>query len=119
MTRPADWNTDVLNQPVILDVPDPLPADPDPLVTTAARALAAQQSGAHQRASRLVATLGHAGVVAVRTTDAALEVRELLDGWKLVGRVGDPDAPTLAAAAKLRAARLARERHTTPGLDRP
>jgi hypothetical protein len=119
MTRAADWNTDVLHQPIVLDVPDPLPAEPDPLLSTAARAIAAQHAGAHQRASRLVAALGHAGVVALRTTSGPLEVRELRDGWKLIGRVGDPDARALAAAAKLRAARLARERRLPPDQDQP
>jgi hypothetical protein len=104
-----DWDVRVLDRPVILDVPDRLPADPDPLLAAAVRAMAATVFGDPAAPDR-VAELGRAGVVALRTSAGSFELRESLAGWLLVRAWGDPDLADLAAAARLRAVRLAGER---------
>jgi hypothetical protein len=104
-----DWDVGVLARPVVLDVPDLLPADPDPLLTAAVAAMAATAFGDPQAPDR-VAELGRAGVVALRTSSGSFELRESLIGWLLVRAWGDPDPADLAAAAELRAERLAAER---------
>jgi hypothetical protein len=105
----SDWDTRVLDDPVVLDVPDQLPAQPDKLLTTAVDAMSATMAG-HHDASDHVAALAHAGVVAVRTSSGSLELHETLLGWVLVRAWGDPDPADLAVAARLRAHQLARER---------
>jgi hypothetical protein len=113
-TPPAPrWDTRVLDTPLVLDLPARLSAHPDRLTRTAVAAMAAQAEG-HPDAPALVACLGHAGVVAVRTPTGTFEVRELRDGWLLVTSPGDPDPLDLAIAAHLRARGLAHERTRPP-----
>jgi hypothetical protein len=99
----------VLDRPVVRDVPARLPADLDPLVGAAVAALLAVIDGEGDASDR-IGELARAGVVAIRTTHGALAPTETLLGWVLVRTWGDPDAASLAAAARLRASRLARER---------
>jgi hypothetical protein len=106
--RPA-WDTRVLHHPTVLDIPDQLPDRPDPQVALAVVAMERQTAG-DPAAGRLIARLAHAGVVALRTTGGAFELRETLDGWLLARHDGDPEPAELAAAAELRAHRLARAR---------
>lgn len=113
MTTPPLWDTRVLDTPVVLDLPARLSAHPDLLTRTAVAAMAAQAEG-HFDAPALVARLGHAGVVAVRTPTGTFEVRELLDGWLLVTAPGDPNPLDLAISAHLRARRLAHDRARRP-----
>ncbi|WP_239312647.1 hypothetical protein [Frankia sp. Cj3] len=112
-----NWDTTVLDQPIILDLPDRLPADTDhcghfdPRLALAVAAMTAQLDGDHAQATRLVGKLGRAGIVAIRASSGTLEVRETLDGWQLIVSAGDPDPADLAVAAHLRASHLARQRH--------
>jgi hypothetical protein len=103
------WDVRVLDRPVILDVPDRLPHDPDPLLSAAVAAMSATAFAAPDAPDR-VGELGRAGVVAVRTSAGSFELRESLLGWLLVHASGDPDPTDLAAAARVRAQRLAGER---------
>jgi hypothetical protein len=104
-----DWDIRVLERPVVLDIPDQLPADPNPLLAAAVAAMTATVFGDPAAADR-VAELGKAGVVALRTSSGSFELRESLIGWLLVKAWGDPDPADLAAAAALRAVELAQER---------
>ncbi|MCM3884624.1 hypothetical protein [Frankia sp. R82] len=93
-------------RPTILDFSSPaVPAD---LGDLARRALARHSAGIP--ADTLIVALAHQGIVAIRTRHSLVEIRELADGWTLVNAVGTPDLATLAAAARLRATRLARHR---------
>jgi hypothetical protein len=114
---PPAWDTRVLHHPQILDVPDRLGQNPDPRVALAVVAVERQTAG-DANAPKLLARLAHAGVVALRTGDGAFELRETADGWLLVGHPGDPDPAELAAAAEVRARRLARTRRR-PDPDTP
>lgn len=112
----ADWDTGFLGGPQILD------ADPTgrsgPLAATAAAALVAMADGDREAAVAAAAILGPAGVVAVRSGRARLEVRETLDGWEVSPLpVPTPDIGDLGSAAVVRAWRLAEARRT--GQDRP
>jgi hypothetical protein len=104
-----DWDVRVLDRPVVLDVPELLPDNDDPLLSAAVAAMLATVEGDLTAADR-IAELGRAGVVALRTVAASFELRETLLGWVLVRGWGDPDPADLAVAARLRAARLAVER---------
>jgi len=104
-----DWDVRVLDRPVILDVPDRLPADLDPPLAAAVAAMVATVFDDPTAPDR-VADLGRAGVVALRTSAGSFELRESLAGWLLVRAWGDPDLLDLAVAARLRADRLAGER---------
>ncbi|WP_322779379.1 hypothetical protein [Frankia sp. Cas4] len=110
MTNPLPaWDTTVLDTATIIDIPDRLPEQPDPHLRLALAAMTSQAAG-HPDTTIRVARLAHAGIVAIRTSIGCFEIRELLDGWLLVHHPGDPDPTDLAAAALLRARRLARTR---------
>jgi hypothetical protein len=110
-----DWDTSVLDLPVVLDVPDRVTPDlADPLLAAALEALLATAAGMPGRPYP-IGNLGRAGVVAIRTSAGAFEIRETLLGWVLVIACGDPDPYDLAGAARLRAHRLAlARRHGVP-----
>lgn len=109
-SRPVPaWDVRVLDRPVVLDIPERLPADPDPPMTAAVAALLGSLSGDPDSSDR-IGDLARAGVVAVRTAHGSLALTETLLGWVFVRVWGDPDPVGLAAAAWLRADRLARER---------
>jgi len=84
----------------------------DPLRVLAERALARRRAGLP--ADTLIAELAAHGVVAVLTGKRLVEVRERLHGWTFADAAGTPDSSTLAAAARLRAARLSRLRAQPP-----
>jgi len=112
---PTDWDTSVLVRPLVVR------ADPSglsgPEAETVAAGLAALADGAHDDASAAAAVLGTAGVVAVRGLDSLCEVRETLDGWEFVcSEAPTADPGDLAAAAAVRAVRLAEARRR--GADR-
>ena len=95
---PPDWNVEVLARPLVVD------ADPTGLSGDTAATAAAAVAG-HGEAVR---ALGRNGVVAVRSAGRAFEVHETLDGWILVdAELPTPDLGDLAAAARVRASRLA------------
>ncbi len=110
----AAWNTAALDHPLILNLPDQPDGDPTPLLRLGRQALTRVRAGRHPQASRLLAQLASHGVVALRTPTGTWELRERLDGWILAPAVGPLDPRTLAAATRLRAARLARQRHAQP-----
>ncbi|EYT91500.1 hypothetical protein ThrDRAFT_02835 [Frankia casuarinae] len=110
MTAPQPaWDIRVLGRPVVIEVPTRIGDDPDPLLALAAVALERHLAGA-PTASRIIGQLAHSGVVALRTISTVFEIREQRDGWLLVRSWGDPEPAELAAAAWIRAHRLARER---------
>ncbi|MCK9877850.1 hypothetical protein MXD59_19060 [Frankia sp. Ag45/Mut15] len=111
MSTPDRHGTpDHARRPTLVDLSGPaVPAD---LGDLARRALARHSAGIP--ADTLIAALAHQGVVAIRTHHGLVEVRELVDGWTLVKAVGTPDLTILAAAARLRAVRLARHRARSP-----
>jgi hypothetical protein len=111
---PVDWDLRVLDTPVVLDIPDTLPDQPDPLLLAAIEVLVAALLGDHA-AARRIGELARSGVVALRTSAGCLEVHETLLGWTLTRTWGEPDALDLAAAARLRARRLAGERRNGCG----
>ncbi|WP_261571380.1 hypothetical protein, partial [Frankia gtarii] len=90
------WNTAALDHPIILDLPNPPGADPDPLHHLARHALARTRAGLRPEASRLLAHLASHGVVALRTPTATWEIRERLDSWVLAAPAGPVDPRTLA-----------------------
>ncbi|MCM3921562.1 hypothetical protein ND748_07770 [Frankia sp. AiPs1] len=110
----AAWNTAALDHPLILDLPDRPGGDPTPLLRLGRQALARVHADLHPQASRLLAQLASRGVVALRTSTGTWEIRERLDGWILAPAVGPVDLRTLAAATRLRATRLARQRRALP-----
>jgi len=113
MTTPEPaWDVSVLARPIVLRVPVQLDGDPDPMIVVAAWAVERHLARA-QAASRLLAWLAHRGVVALRTAGVVFEVRELADGWLLVHSGAEPEPRELAAAAWIRAHRLARDRAAT------
>ena len=110
MTAPQPaWDIRVLGRPVVIEVPTRIGDDPAPLLALAAVALERHLAGA-PTASRIIGQLAHSGVVALRTISTVFEIREQRDGWLLVRSWGDPEPAELAAAAWIRAHRLARER---------
>ena len=110
----ADWDTRVLADPIVLDVPDVLPTRPDRLLHAAVAAMLAIAVGRPSAADR-ISELGRAGVVALRTSAGSVELRETRHGWRLVRAWGDPDARSLAAAARMRARQIARDRRQHGG----
>ncbi|EIV91329.1 hypothetical protein [Frankia sp. QA3] len=119
MTTPEPgWDIRVLGRPVVLTVPDRLGDDPDALLALAAVALERHLAGA-PTASRIIGQLAHSGVVALRTISTVFELRESRDGWLLVRSWGEPEPAELAAAAWIRAHRLARERSDAAAPTRP
>ena len=106
---PADWDLSVLDTPILLDLPDPFPEHPEPHLITALEALIASLLGDPTSSQRL-GHLAQTGVVALRTSSGCLEIHETLLGWTLKQSWGNPDPRDLAAAARLRAHRLAGER---------
>jgi hypothetical protein len=108
---PADWDVSVLARPLVVH------ADPSglsgPMSATVAAGLAALARGSHAEAAEAAAELGVAGVVAVRGPEGAFEVHEVADGWAFVrSAIPTPDLDDLAAAAAVRAVRLAEARRT-------
>jgi hypothetical protein len=119
-----DWDTTVLEHPTVLTLPDHAPtgAAPehaDPRLATAAQAIAAQLRGDPAETTRLAGRLGRAGIVAVRTGDGVLEIRETAAGWRLLACAGEPDPADLGVAARLRAYHLARLRRHDAGGGQP
>lgn len=118
MTYQPGWDLSVLENPVVLDVPDALSTDPsaqqDPLLRACIDALALTFDRNPEAPTR-IGDLARAGVVALRTSAGSLEVRETVLGWVLAHAWGDPDGDDLATAARLRAHRLAGERHVVCG----
>ena len=108
--NPTDWDLSVLDHPTIVDLPDTLPENPDPLVSSALDAVVAFFLHDLDRCDRL-ARLAHTGIVALRSSTGTLEIHETLLGWTLTHAAGTPDPHDLAAAARLRAHRLTGERH--------
>ncbi|MCM3886820.1 hypothetical protein [Frankia sp. R82] len=106
----------MLGKPVVLAVPVRLGQDPDALLVLAAAALRRHLLGAS--ASRIIGRLACSGVVALRTFSAVYELREQVDGWSLVRSGGEPEPDELAAAAWIRAYRLARERVEAAAVNR-
>lgn len=106
---PADWDLSVLDHPVLLQIPEQSPEHPDPHLIATLEAVVAALVGDPTGSPRL-AELAHTGVLAVRTSTGVLEIHETLLGWTLKPAWGTPDLSDLAAAARLRAHRLARER---------
>lgn len=106
---PVGWDLSVLDAPVVLTLPDQLPDQPDPLLLDALETLIAfllREPSSSQRIGQLAQT----GIVGLHTSSGCLEVHETLLGWTLVHAAGTPDPSDLAAAARLRARRLAGER---------
>jgi hypothetical protein len=96
--------------PHVLDIPDRLDDTPDPRVALAVAAMDRQAAG-DPGAGPLLARLAAGGVVALRTSRGHFELRRTAAGWLLLRHPGDPDPAGLAAAADIRARRLA---HPTP-----
>jgi len=114
MTAPVPaWDVSVLGRPVVLLIPVQLDEDPDPLVALGAWAVERHLARAGS-ASRVIGWLAHHGVVALRTFGAVYEIRELSDGWVLVQSSAEPEPTELAAAAWIRAHRLAHDRAVAP-----
>ncbi len=115
--RPAaTWNTAALDHPTVLDLPDPPAASPEPLHRLGRLALARTRADLGPQASRLLAQLASYGVVAIRASGHAWEIRELVDRWVLATAANPIDPRTLAVAARLRATRLARQRQAQPAI---
>ena len=105
----ADWDLTVLDNPVILEIPDQLPDHPDPLLITSVDALLAHFLG-EGTSSEQIGHLAHTGIVALHTSSGTLEIHETLLGWTLAHATGTPDPTDLATATRLRAHRLSNER---------
>ncbi|MCK9895014.1 hypothetical protein [Frankia sp. AgB32] len=112
-----EWDVSVLGRPVVLTVPDHLGHDPDALVALAA--VAVRHRYEESSSSKIISYLAHTGVVALETPSAVFELREQRDGWRLVRSSGEPEPNELAAAAWIRAHRLARERAESAPAIRP
>ncbi|ONH60472.1 hypothetical protein CcI49_11645 [Frankia sp. CcI49] len=117
MTHPTPgWDITALGSPKIVHIPDAVTrSGPDaqlerPLVVLAAQALNLQLAAGARDSQPMLRTLAVAGVVAVRTSGEIYELRETLTGWRLVRTWGEPESAELAAAAWIRAHRLAHER---------
>jgi hypothetical protein len=103
------WDVSVLARPLVVH------ADPTgisgPTAAAAAAGLAALTRGSHDEAAVEAGGLGIAGVVAVRGSEGVFEVHEVVDGWVFVrSAVPTPNPDDLAAAAAVRAVRLAEAR---------
>ena len=107
--NPPAWDLSVLRTPTVLTIPAQVPDNPDPLLISTLETLVASLLN-EDSASERIGALAHTGVVALRTSSGTLEIHETLLGWTLARTWGQPDPTDLAAAAQIRAHRLAAER---------
>ncbi|EFC82857.1 hypothetical protein [Parafrankia sp. EUN1f] len=126
MTHPRpDWDITALGNPTVVHIPDaatrpaPEAQQERPLIALAGQALNRQLSAGASDCQPQLRALAVAGVVAVRTSREIYELRETLSGWRLVRTWGEPEPAELAAAAWIRAHRLAHERRDAPPTSGP
>jgi hypothetical protein len=111
---PVDWDVTVLGRPVVCEAD--ATGRSGALAAAAAAALVALDADDAAGEAVAAARLGPAGVVALRDGGRTVEVHETLDGWTLVpASVPTPDVDDLAAAAFVRAHRLAAARRAGEG----